>query len=626
MIESKVKSTELRTSKEKHVVSLFSASRKNSEVEALLPAEGIAIELTAPLVDPARTTCFTAEDLDPTQGLNTGMDEGVMPSPVPSKTVEVALGLAQTAEGSAFNAAIPTPEGPVTIAVGQLVGNRYILESLLGAGGMGSVFKARDLSLNDLPERKQYVALKVLRGDITQRAGAWTSLRREFVYAQQLSHQNIVKVYEIYQENDVYFFTMELLQGETLTELLRRPRSNPFAREAAYRIIRSIGAGLEHSHKRGIVHADLKPQNVFITGAGEVRLLDWGAAARWNGAPTDKWGPSETRRTAVTPAYASRDSMSGSTPTPRDDVYALACISYELLAGLHPFERQSAIDAQSRNLDPQRPPNISERQWQLVSSALAWTGEEQGLTIREWADQFSVSDAAVLNRRERHSVWGVDTKISRLVAASAIAILLIIVMLYGGGLLTQTPTEGRHSALIRTTPSGHEPFVPVSASPQSNYIVSSNWKGSAKVPVAAEKATDRTAFPIQHEPHTFPRRTRMILQAAPGDDRIMSFTAQTVRTTGNFAEIRILRSGSTDQEASVNWRTESVSAEEGEDYLPQKLAKQFFGKGRRIASVFVKVLRIHRTQQRVFRVVISDPSEGYLLPSSAKVVVQIGPG
>ena len=269
---------------------------------------------------------------------------------------------------------------------------------------------------------------------------------------------------------------------------------------------------------------------------------------------------------------------------------------------------------------------MSERQWQLLSSALAWSGEEQEMTISEWAEQFSVIDAAVPNRRERRSVLAVDSKIGWLVAASTIAFLLIIAALYGGNLLTKTRVESRHNALSGTPPPVHEQSAPVSASPQSNSIVSSDWEGGAKAPVVAEKPKGRSAFAIHDEPHTLPQPTKMVRQAALEDNPTMSFAAQTVRATSTFAEIRIQRSGSTDNEASVNWYTESVSAQEGVDFRPQRLAKQFFGKGRRIASVFVKILRVSRTQPSVFRVVISDPSEGYVLPSSAKVTVQIGPG
>src|SRR6202000_3071898 len=164
----------------------------------------------------------------------------------------------------------------------------------------------------------------------------------------------------------------------------------PLPRDYAWALIREVSAGLAHAHDRGVVHGDMKPQNVMVTNSGEVRVLDFGRSGE--------------SATALTPAYASRDLLEGREAEPSGDLFALACLSYELLAGEHPFQHRRSTDARSLNMAPRRPSGLSRRQWKALEAGLAWgresrpqsvrgvDGEGPPQSVREWVDQLDIGD------------------------------------------------------------------------------------------------------------------------------------------------------------------------------------------------------------------------------------------
>src|ERR1700678_2828368 len=173
-----------------------------------------------------------------------------------------------------------------------------------------------------LPDEHQYVALKILHagGDCPEQV--LTNLRLEFHCGQLLSHRNIVNVYELDGDADVVFFTMELLEGEPLSNVIERFRPAAMGKLQAWQLIQQIGAGLAHAHERGVVHGDLKPRNIFVTREGELRILDFGAAHSFLAMKSQ---PEHADRvpTYGTPAYASCEQLEGRRADPRDDLYAL---------------------------------------------------------------------------------------------------------------------------------------------------------------------------------------------------------------------------------------------------------------------------------------------------------------
>jgi hypothetical protein len=325
------------------------------------------------------------------------------------------------APGRAQSAAQSTP----AIAPGTLLCNRYDLQALLGSGGMGSVYRALDRYRASLGLPDSCVALKIVTSQPLGAANA-LALVREFHNAQQLSHPNVINVYEIDHEGDASFYTMELLDGERLSQLLERT-GGPLSAPYALSIIRDIGAAIAHAHSRGVVHGDLKPHNIFITYGGQVRVLDFGGLSH---SPPEPWiadpdspGRSRSYRTA-TPAYASYEQLQGRRAEPRDDIYAVACIAYELLTGRHPFDCKSSTEARAQHLRPSRPPRVSTECWRALRHGLAWERAQRPAQIEPWLEQLGVA-AAAEQLPPTHQLTAAPPRRSGIAGAITAAVLLL---------------------------------------------------------------------------------------------------------------------------------------------------------------------------------------------------------
>jgi len=156
--------------------------------------------------------------------------------------------------------------------------DRYTLIDQLGHGGMGSVYKARDRNRDDFQDRRPFIALKVLSEEFKRHPDARMALQRETARAQSLAHPNIITVYDFDYDGPHAYMTMELLEGQTLENLISSEgfAQTPFERR--WHIVRCIGAGLSYAHEKGVVHSDLKPGNVFLCKDGTVKVMDFGIA------------------------------------------------------------------------------------------------------------------------------------------------------------------------------------------------------------------------------------------------------------------------------------------------------------------------------------------------------------
>lgn len=325
-----------------------------------------------------------------------------MPQPTPAPSVEPPQVLVaipptpvQTApETQTQPATPPLAASPNDIGVGSLLRDRYELQMLLGRGGMGAVYSTLDRYRVSLNLDGHHVALKMVSSLHSQPDGT-TALSREFHNTQRLSHPNVVNVYDIDHEGAASFYTMELIEGEQLHQLLQHVAA-ALPRKQALSIIRDIGAAISHAHSRGVVHADLKPQNVMITSGGEIRVLDFSggkiiAREPWISELSTDNGH-DLRR--ATPAYASCEQLEGWPADPRDDIYALSCIAYLLLTGKHPFDRLPALEARARGLRPKRPQGLSSDSWRALRHGLAWSRQQRSFAVDDWLKQLNLDAAA----------------------------------------------------------------------------------------------------------------------------------------------------------------------------------------------------------------------------------------
>jgi serine/threonine-protein kinase len=213
------------------------------------------------------------------------------------------------------------PQGRFT--PGTLLGGRYRIVAMLGKGGMGEVYRADDLALD------QPVALKFLPEALALNEDALARFRNEVRIARQVSHPNVCRVYDMGEMEGQYFLSMEYVDGEDLGSLLRRIGRLPA--DKALEIARKLCAGLAAAHEKGVLHRDLKPANVMLDARGQVLLTDFGLAALAEGIDA-----AEIRN--GTPAYMAPEQLAGEEVTVRSDIYALGLVLYEIFTGKLPFE------------------------------------------------------------------------------------------------------------------------------------------------------------------------------------------------------------------------------------------------------------------------------------------------
>ena len=283
---------------------------------------------------------------------------------------------------------------PATLSLqpGSVLKNRFILAAPIGRGGMGTVFKARDLRKEEAQDRNPYLALKVLNDDFKEHFGALQALQREARKAQKLAHPNIVTVYDFDRDDTNVFMVMELLQGVPLDRLIKLNETGLGVKQAI-RVMRGICKAMEYAHEQGILHADFKPANAFLTVDGVAKVFDFGIARAVQGADC----PDAGGRTlfdpgtfaALTPAYAGCEVMEGREPDPRDDIYAIACVAYELMTGSHPYNRLSAGEAEKAHLTPKPPAGLSGRRWRVLRCALSLRREGRPKSVTEFLEGIS---------------------------------------------------------------------------------------------------------------------------------------------------------------------------------------------------------------------------------------------
>lgn len=271
-----------------------------------------------------------------------------------------------------------------------ILNNRFVLKETLGSGGMGTVYKAQDLRKVEARDTNPFVAAKILNSDFRNHPDAFISLQREASRSHLLSHPNIVTVHDFDRDGDTIFMTMELLNGEDLEVLLNQHQNVGLTTDKALEIFKDFCLALDFAHKKGIIHSDLKPGNIFVTKEEGTKVLDFGIA-RLALESKNKDHFDAGRIGAITPAYASLEMINRQPPDARDDVFAAAIIVYELLTGLHPYNKRSAATALAKNVKPPRPTGLSKRQWKALSHALQIKREDRTKTIKEFMDGMTLA-------------------------------------------------------------------------------------------------------------------------------------------------------------------------------------------------------------------------------------------
>lgn len=275
------------------------------------------------------------------------------------------------------------------LETGSVINRRFVVEGVLGRGGMGVVYRARDLRKEETGDRDPYVALKVLSDQFRRDPKMAVALQREARKAQSLAHPNIATVYDFDRDENIVYLTMEELDGQPLDQVIRSYPSG-MDRARALPIIRGLCLGLAYAHNKHIVHSDFKPGNVFLTEGGQTRILDFGIARAAPASAGERLEASDTTQFdagelgALTPSYAACEMFEGKDPHPADDVYALAIVAYQLLSGRHPFDNLPAPQARNQNLEPAPIRGLKRREWRAIRHGLAFDREHRSQHAAEF--------------------------------------------------------------------------------------------------------------------------------------------------------------------------------------------------------------------------------------------------
>jgi eukaryotic-like serine/threonine-protein kinase len=478
---------------------------------------------------PASEATFVGEDEPqkqsaPSGSLNAPMTPGAAATP----------GTPGTPEGwSISSTRAPAPAlPPGEFSPGTVLGNRYEILALLGQGGMGAVYKARDTELDRL------VALKIIRPELTTNPEILKRFKQELILARQVTHRNVIRIFDLGQADGFKFITMEYLEGQDLRGVLREKGKLP--PEEAAKIILQICRALEAAHGEGVIHRDLKPQNIMLDANGRAYVMDFGIA-RSAYLP----GMTQTGALVGTPEYMSPEQAKGEKLDERSDLFSLGTILYELIIGQSPYYSDTPLATLWKRIqekakplnevDPTIPKPLSD----IVGKALEIEPENRFATAHEFAQHLesflgispsmigSITDQLLVPLPEQKPIWKYTT----------IGAMVLLLAVAGIGL----PRKFFPGSSKKT--SAPEPLV-LAIIPLRNASgdASLNWLGGSLAEVVrtevGQSAEFRTVSPDRLQQVLTDLRIGPDSEIAPTDlQRISEFTKAKLLVWGQYARV-----------------------------------------------------------------------------------------
>src|SRR5438477_4783966 len=239
-----------------------------------------------------------------------------------------------------------THAGQPMLEPGAILAQRYEILQILGEGGMGAVYKAMDRELS------RPVALKVIRPDLAGNQAILDRFKQELLLAREVTHKNVVRIYDLGETEGVKFITMEYVEGEDLRSQLKQKGKFPIAEAVA--ITEQILAGLQAAHAEGVIHRDLKPGNIMRDPQGRVVVMDFGLARS-----LESDGMTKTGAVLGTMEYMSPEQAMGAALDQRSDLFTVGLIFFELLTGKMPFKAESALASLLKRVHERAIPVVS---------------------------------------------------------------------------------------------------------------------------------------------------------------------------------------------------------------------------------------------------------------------------
>jgi tetratricopeptide (TPR) repeat protein len=327
---------------------------------------------------------------------------------------------------------------------GSLLAGRYQIVKLLGEGGMGAVYRARDIEL----ERE--VAVKVIRPELARNAQILQRFKQELILARQVTHRNIIRIFDLGQAEGMRFITMEFIEGEDVAHILSHRGKLP-APEATS-IVAQVARGLEAAHAEGVVHRDLKPQNIMIDANGKASVMDFGIARSMDASNMTRTGA-----LLGTPTYMSPEQAQGVKVDARSDLYTLGIIFYELLAGRPPFEADNPMATLLKRIQ-EKPkalievePSVPKALNEVVMKMLATKPEDRQQSASELLAELEAYEAQRTGRTRvmnRPTVVQTGIPIKHVIAAMVFLFFLAGWLYWRRGTAPSAPTTARKSVKV----------------------------------------------------------------------------------------------------------------------------------------------------------------------------------
>jgi hypothetical protein len=396
----------------------------------------------------------------------------------------------------------------MTLAPGSRLGP-YEITGPLGAGGMGEVYRARDSRLD------RDVAIKVLPENVSTSPAAMERFGREAKAIAALSHPGILSIHDYGKEGRTAYAVTELLEGETLTERLSQGALPP---RKAVEFAVQIAQGLASAHERGVIHRDLKPDNLFITRDGRVKILDFGLA-RWQEASSDDGSgrmpeaKTQTRHTASgvilgTAGYMSPEQVRAQPVDHRSDIFALGCVLYEMVAGRRAFARETSAEAMTAVLREDPPDLLSlgrpvpQGLERLIRRCLEKRPEDRLQSARDLAIAL---DAVSMGDSTTGAIPGPapSPRLPRSAAAAVIAALALAAAAYWVGHASVPPAASAFPSITKLTFRRGTISAARFAGDGKSVVYSASWDSAPMRIYTTDPGSPRAGTAELHEAHLF---------------------------------------------------------------------------------------------------------------------------
>jgi Protein kinase domain len=425
---------------------------------------------------------------------------------------------------------------------GLTLRGRFRLDEQIGSGGTALVFRARDLDHRERDTTGRPLAIKVLRNELHGDARALLRLKAQFACTQALSHPNIVKVFDLDHDGDHWFMTMERVDGEPLSNFIRRGNDRP-AQSKTHKaeIVVSVAAALAYAHRQQVLHGDLKPANVMLTEDGGAKLLDFGGGPHIPSAEIP----------ALTPAYSSPQRLAGAAAETSDDVYSLGCLAYELYTG-----------RRVPNPNPGYEKAFTERQWEIVSRALQVERTDRESTAQAFITAFSAAsdDMPAISTR---TATGSFLKNALRIATAWPRRKFV----FGGALLLTAAAIALAARLVTLHAPAPRPVAVAPPRPIAALAVE-------PLPVTPQPATEK----IKAVP-----KPKVEYRAKVG----FGTSAIVVSRKNIVAALAVERSGGSSGDLRIDWTAISASAVKGKDFLGRGRGSLILHHGQSSATIYI---------------------------------------